>query len=137
MKRKTDKTKKVMGNNIPDFYTDKSLEELIKILKENFERRKREDLLFEAQKIIDGVLCHQIKNEQPHGMFEKRITEVFGHLFTVRTARRYMKLALRFYKSEAAAEFAALPVEEQQAQLNGEADNSVFIKAVEKFLRLD
>ena len=90
-----------------------------------------------AENIGDGVLIHQIKCDLPHGLFEYCIESTIGEQISARTARRHFQLAARFYKSEAAVEFAALPVEEQQAQMNGEADDSVFIAAVKRFLTMD
>jgi hypothetical protein len=90
-----------------------------------------------AEHIQEGLMMLQLKAQTPHGLFEHVFNENFGKRYAVRTGRRYMALTLRFYKSDAAKEFMALPMETRHAQINNEGDRSIFISAIVHFLRKD
>lgn len=100
-------------------------------------KRRATQVELTAEHIATGVMLRQVKFNMPHGQFEPWVLDNLQGSLSLRTANRHYQLALCFYKSAAAAEFAALPVEEQQAQLNGEADDTVLINAIAEFLGLD
>lgn len=119
---------------IPDIFRQPINETAVK----RVQQRKRTTLTEKlAENIRVGVMLRQSKSTIAHGMYKDWFEKNLADSLSARTSRRYYQLALRFYRSEAAAEFAALPAEVQQAQLNGESDNSVFLAAVEDFLGMD
>lgn len=89
-----------------------------------------------SESIRKGVFLCQVKNSLKHGEFGKWVDENFGNYVSERSTRNYMKLASKFLDSEAAGDFLALGLDEQQAELFGD-DDGVFMAAVEKFLRMD